>query len=635
MRRRNIYQALLIATLVGAAFAQEANIRSVQAAADVVDAAKDSEEAEEDIADELPVGAANASEPEAKAGGVKAQSATGLKETEMTGCSIPDPRYDVRYKRAIYQSGVADSRQPQNGDRLLGITRDGVRYSVAVFSKTMLHNAYGEVLTADFQQLERAMATGKQADFNAIRRTPGAVRKLANPQAALAVSLEGGDAWSVPVVPAPRMQSATTGLDMVYVYGQALLRDAPFYAISNKLTSVEHIVDDLLYDLNQDVASYYGPLSVNGVVDRHNLFRGNCVPCLVGPVVSQFLLYDFAMGSIKVVQDVVIEADKAYSVSVDGWLDIQKGLIGPGPTPEEPKLKMCNWRAVASYVHNDPPCSAFVNAVLILMEVGAPLDPNIADLKNEAGFVTFGVGDILAAINGVCLNSFKAAWRQKWGTNLRLRPEVMAGRIHFTLADGQQYGIHPIVLKSRTVQNIHRFNKQHLGYATHLLPMMYQEGSPTHPSYVAGHATVSGAAATIVKAFFDDSVLLASLRDSKGMPFQIIESVTCTETFKDMYTNAIKDPVVVERLTLGGEIDKLAFNIAMARCAAGVHYPTDSEGIYLGEKMAIRYLEDIAETYNEDFHGFTFRRFDGKVVSIRPSKNKFPKPTNFAKSTAR
>eukprot|EP01068_Selenidium_serpulae_P009299 Selendium_serpulae@DN5200_c0_g1_i1.p1 len=86
MRRRNIYQALLIATLVGAAFAQEANIRSVQAAADVVDAAKDSEEAEEDIADELPVGAANASEPEAKAGGVKAQSATGLKETEMTGC---------------------------------------------------------------------------------------------------------------------------------------------------------------------------------------------------------------------------------------------------------------------------------------------------------------------------------------------------------------------------------------------------------------------------------------------------------------------------------------------------------------------------------------------------------------------
>ncbi len=33
------------------------------------------------------------------------------------------------------------------------------------------------------------------------------------------------------------------------------------------------------------------------------------------------------------------------------------------------------------------------------------------------------------------------------------------------------------------------------------LPMAFQEGSPMHPSYGAGHATVAGACVTILKAY--------------------------------------------------------------------------------------------------------------------------------------
>ena len=42
-----------------------------------------------------------------------------------------------------------------------------------------------------------------------------------------------------------------------------------------------------------------------------------------------------------------------------------------------------------------------------------------------------------------------------------------------------------------------------MGAGNWLLPMAFPEGSPMHPSYGAGHATVAGACTTILKAWFD------------------------------------------------------------------------------------------------------------------------------------
>ena len=71
-------------------------------------------------------------------------------------------------------------------------------------------------------------------------------------------------------------------------------------------------------------------------------------------------------------------------------------------------------------------------------------------------------------------------------------------------------------------------------------------------------------------------------------------------------------------LTLGGEINKLASNIALARDAAGVHFRSDSiRGLKLGEEVALGLLTDTTLTYSEKFDGFALHLFDGTAVRIR------------------
>jgi len=67
----------------------------------------------------------------------------------------------------------------------------------------------------------------------------------------------------------------------------------------------------------------------------------------------------------------------------------------------------------------------------------------------------------------------------------------------------------------------------------------------------------------------------------------------------------------------GGEIDKLASNIALGRDAAGVHFRSDStQGLFVGEGQAIGVLCDYSRTYNERFAGFVLARFDGRKIEI-------------------
>jgi hypothetical protein len=76
-----------------------------------------------------------------------------------------------------------------------------------------------------------------------------------------------------------------------------------------------------------------------------------------------------------------------------------------------------------------------------------------------------------------------------------------------------------------------------------------------------------------------------------------------------------------ETLTVGGELNKLAFNIAIARDFAGVHYRSDAwQGLLLGEQVALRLLQDLIPLYRErlggPFGGFLLTKFDGTTVVI-------------------
>jgi hypothetical protein len=138
-----------------------------------------------------------------------------------------------------------------------------------------------------------------------------------------------------------------------------------------------------------------------------------------------------------------------------------------------------------------------------------------------------------------------------------------------------------------------------------LLPMAFPEGSPMHPSYGAGHGTVAGACVTILKAWFDYGWPL----HKDGNTIGFVPSANGQQL--DDVSASLTRPLTVE-----GELNKLAANIAIGRNWAGVHYYTDYfESYRLGEQVALSLLEEQALTYGENF-SVTVPLFDGSTVRI-------------------
>ena len=133
-----------------------------------------------------------------------------------------------------------------------------------------------------------------------------------------------------------------------------------------------------------------------------------------------------------------------------------------------------------------------------------------------------------------------------------------------------------------------------------LLPQAFPEGSPMHPSYGSGYAAVAGACITVLKAWFDESWVLPDpvVPDAKGV--RLVP-----------YTGPDAN-----QLTVGGELDKVASNIASGRNMAGVHWRTDyTEAVRLGEAVAIGILRDQIRVGHEEA-SFGLTRFDGSRITI-------------------
>jgi hypothetical protein len=253
---------------------------------------------------------------------------------------------------------------------------------------------------------------------------------------------------------------------------------------------------------------------------------------------------------------------------------------------------------------------AYFNAALILTAppdpkddvtgggMGAPVDPGnpYANSRTQDGFGTFGMPHWMALLAEVSSRALKAVWFQKWQVHRRLRPEEYGGRIHhMRLSSVFNYPVPAEVLQSAAVEMSFR---QHGSY---LLPLAFPEGSPLHPAYGAGHATVAGACVTIVKAFFDESYVI---------PDPVVAS-------RDGLSLMPYRGPGWDKLTVGGELNKLASNIAIGRNFAGIHWRTDySASIRLGEAVAISILRGQKLTYNETSPVFRFTSFDGMPVEI-------------------
>jgi hypothetical protein len=487
----------------------------------------------------------------------------------------------IRRDAAIYQRDLPAVPLVSNGDEAAYANR------IASFTKGLPHNDSGEVDLNAYNAYLQALNSGNWADFEAIPL--GGAAKLSNPQGAYCYALEGADAAALASPAPPAFSSAQAAAEMVEDYWQALTRDIPFSQYGTD-PAIAQAAADL-----SELSDYRGPRQ-NGQVTPDVIFRGSTPGDLTGPYLSQFLLKPVPMGAASMPQlyRTAVAGDD-YWTSYADWLKGQRGgATGSNNFDSTPRY-IRNNRDLALYLLVDWSGQANVMAALILNSLGAAAQAASNPYLHSAtqvGNITFGGPfDLVPRVPNP---ANRACWVQKWLVHRRVRPEAFGGRIHNHVTGAAKYPIHSDVLNSAALKAV--FSSK----GSYLLPQAYPTGSPLHPSYPAAHAVTAGAGVTVLKALFNESFVIPSPITPSDDGLSLVP-----------YTGA--------PLTVGGELNKLASNIALGRDAAGVHYRSDGvEGIKLGEAIAISILRDTATLYNEVFPGFSFTKYDGTPVTICP-----------------
>lgn len=483
-------------------------------------------------------------------------------------------------------AGVPDHRT--NGDESRYPNR------VGNYSKGLPHNNIGEVDPAAYRSLLQAVGSGDPRDFENI--IMGGTTRLVNPQSGLAFDMEGLDSHQFAQAPSPALASAQRAGEAVEVYWMALLRDVNFTQYGSDPAALQ-AADEI-----SRLSDFRGP-KTNGRITSQTLFRGFTAGDLVGPYVSQFLLQPITYGAIPIDQRFItylpLNAGGAdYLTDAASWLSVQNGIPPSLSNRVDPVYRHArNGRDLSAYVHVDVLFEAYLNACLWLVDNGASLNPGnpYNSSSNQTGFGTFGAPHFKTIVAEVATRALKAVWYQKWFVHRALRPEEYGGLVHSTMTHAASYPLHADVLNSQAVAAAFSRN------GTYFLPEAFPEGCPQHPSYGAGHATVAGACTTVLKAFFDES-------------WVIPDPMVASEDGLSLVPYTGSD---AGQITVGGESNKVAANIAVGRNHAGVHWRSDyQDSLLLGEAVAISVLRDQRNCYNEAFSGLTFTRFDGTTVTI-------------------
>lgn len=501
--------------------------------------------------------------------------------------------YETRINsaKANFQPIPRFFNRPNNGDEELYANR------IASFSKGLPHQSNGEVVPAAYDAMLNALRTGNS---NAFEQIPlGGDRKFTNPQSGLAFDLEGRDPFSFIQPPAPAFASRENAAEISENYWMAILRDVSYSNYENSLIAQAAAADLTLYG-----ADFKGAKDTNGQVTPRVLFRGLTAGDKAGPYLSQFFYQPCMFGAGEVSQRIrtvraVGDGGQNYMTDFNSWLAVQNGISPTvGDIFDTKPRYLRNGRDMGQWVHMDVLFQAYFQAFLIMCGWNVPFDGGNPYSKSatQAGFGTFGTPHIAALMCEVATRALKTVWNQKWFVHRRLRPEVFAERIDRAAYHSANYPVHSEILNSVTM------NSRLGGYlpaGNAFLPQAFPEGSPTHPSYGAGHATVAGACVTILKAWFDENTIIQN---------PVVPDASGTNLIP--YNGS-------ENLTIGGELNKLASNVALGRNTAGVHWRSDgTESLLLGEALAISILQDQKECYNEQFGGFSLTKFDGTTVTV-------------------
>ena len=345
----------------------------------------------------------------------------------------------------------------------------------------------------------------------------------------------------------------------------------------------------------------------------------------------------------------IAPAGKDYMTMWDDWLDVQNAYnarksfdITDGTELSGNYRHITTVRDMATYVHDDALYQAYLNAALILWNEGNPVDPGLpfhgsavqVPATEQDPFAVFGGPHLLTLVTEAATRALRAVRLQKFSVHRRLRPEALAARFH-TVLRGYDPGGHGAysddpavseveatarealsqtiapyifpkpdpkvgiykILEDIRLQNADQNGDDGLGpNASWLLPMAFPEGSPMHPSYGAGHATVAGACVTMLKAFF-------AMEQQDGTKQWLVQPgdpafVPVPGADPDG-SSTLEQVIIPEGLTIEGELNKVAWNISNARNMAGVYYCKDYiKSLILGENIALGILREQMFTYD-------------------------------------
>ncbi|MCH2164033.1 MAG: vanadium-dependent haloperoxidase [Marinovum sp.] len=540
------------------------------------------------------------------------------------------------------------------------------------FTKGLNHDpATGLAEPGAFASFRKAIDRGYVSNFNDNTRVPVSAqkqRKWEAPTAGFVMDPQGRDAQSVTMAPAPALDPTRGTLpelafEMAEVYELALLRDEAFTSFeTGKSTAKIETAVSRLNSMEYAQSRYPGrsrTTAAGGALDAQTVFRGSSLGVDAGPYVSCFLLMgngDATDGKISYGAQIVnqrvnlADPEKDYMTDWDSWLEVQNGadtrnnteLFSAGTT-----RFIHTPRDLATYVHDDALYQAYLNACLILLSMQgqagqldkdngtsqaggvAPFNPSFEKFwggEEASGFALWGGPHILSLVTEIATRGLKAVRWQKFNIHLRLRPEALAARLDkVSQMNGDYQNLYDAIpddlLKEIYIHN----EKQNAlfgrgnGQGSYLLPMAFQEGSPMHPTYGAGHATVAGACVTMLKAFFDTTAELRCLgdfvafrTDGQGDPVDI---VSINDGAALQICALPKD---AEPLTLLGELNKLAANISIGRNMGGVHYYCDYyDSLRMGEQIAKSVLQDQADGYVKDAFELTYVPYDATSASDR------------------
>ena len=521
------------------------------------------------------------------------------------------------YRRRVAQDNKIDiGVLPDNGDR--------ARYKdfSALYSKALQHNGLGVPNQASMQSLLDALEDESfTALQNVIVGTPGGGpnSRLNGPATSFAFDLEGLDshAYTIPP-PSPTVRSAQTATEQVEHYWASLLRDVPFTDYGSNALVAQAVTDLNSRSFLQGGGAGQWALPVT----PQNLFRSRVAATddgnLKGPYISQFMVQPTFFGAQELTQRYqTFLPNQAFMTDVVSYQNVQNGGASGDPVKDGTFRFIRNGRDLTAYTRVDVLYQAYFVAFLVLAGIGAkttagnpygrPGGP-ILPSNTQKAFGTLGGPDAAGTIAEMATRALKASWNRKWIVDMRLRPEeygalVEARRTGSTPVPQASAELHSDVLTSAVLPKILA------QYGTHLLPQAFPEGSPTHPCYTGGHATVAGACCTAIKFFFDGAQKIRPLLLAAGSD---VKQPTSDGLALVNYTGSDKD-----QLDINGELSKVAFNVCFGHGVhSGIHFRSSNYwGVLLGEAVALSVLKDRAKSYNEPFT-INITKFDGTTATI-------------------